>query len=232
MIDRIRYRPDTQPVVLIPGFLCGDPSMGRLAAFLEAHGHRPYPAGMVCNVDCSEAALRRLHRLVVELAEHHQAPVALVGHSRGGLFGRVIAHRSPELVSAVVTLGTPHQNPWRVHPGLVAQALALSVLGSFGLPGIMSASCAVAGSCCSAFWRDLRAPLPPAVRLLSIYSTTDRIVDWRACLDPDGRHAEVTAGHHELPGHRWALRLVVDALSATEAARAVVAADPSARRAA
>ena len=222
IIQSIRGNADIPPVLLIPGFMCGDPSMRPLATFLQAHGYSPHPAGMVCNVDCSEAALRRLRALVVELTERHEGPVALVGHSRGGLFARVIARRNPELVSAVVTLGTPHQDPWRVHPWLMAQALALSFLGSLGLPGIMSAGCGVGGTCCSAFWRDLAAPMPPAVDFLSIFSTTDQIVDWRACLDGRGRHAEVRSDHYELPDHPSAMRLVLGALDAAEAALAPV----------
>ena len=226
MIRSIRANAHNPPVLLIPGFMCGDPSMRPLATFLRAHGHSPYPAGIACNVDCSEAALGRLHALVAELAERHERGVALVGHSRGGLFARVIGQRSPELVSTVVTLGTPHRDPWRVHPWLLAQALALSVLGSLGLPGIMRPGCAISGSCCSGFWRDLAAPLSPGVDFLSIFSTTDQIVDWRACLDAGGRHAEVRTDHHDLPAHPSALRLVLAALEATEATASLVAVEP------
>jgi hypothetical protein len=142
-----------------------------------------------------------------------------------------MARRRPDLVSAVVTLGTPHRDPWRVHPWLVAQALALSVLGSFGLPGIMSAGCGVNGSCCSEFWRDLAVPLPPDVDFLSIFSTIDQIVDWRACLDAGGRHVEVRTDHYDLPAHQSALRLVLGALDPTAPA-APLAAEPPVERAA
>ena len=204
--------PAACPVLLIPGFLCGDASMRPLAAALEAHGHPAYPSGIACNVDCSEAALGPLLRLVGELAARHRAPVAVVGHSRGGLFARVIARRHPDLVSAVITLGTPHRDPWRTHPWLWAQALAFSVLGSLGVPGTMTVACGL-GACCAGFWRDVAAPPPPGVRVLSIYSTTDGIVDWRACLEHDGRHAEVRAGHYELPGHLSTLPMVLAALT-------------------
>jgi triacylglycerol lipase len=209
-----RRSPATCPVLLIPGFLCGDASMRPLAAALEAHGHPAYPSGVGWNVDCSEAALQPLLQLVAGVADRHQGPVALVGHSRGGLFARVIARRRPDLVSAVITLGTPHRGPWRTHPWLWAQALAFSVLGSLGFPGTMTVACGL-GACCAGFWRDVAAPPPPGVRVLSIYSTTDGIVDWRACLEHDGRHAEVKAGHYELPGHVSTLPMVLAALTGT-----------------
>jgi pimeloyl-ACP methyl ester carboxylesterase len=204
--------PADCPVLLIPGFLCGDASMRPLAAALEDHGHPAYPSGIACNVDCSEAALGPLLGLVGDLAARHRAPVAVIGHSRGGLFARVIARRRPDLVSAVVTLGTPHRDPWRTHPWLWAQALAFSVLGSLGFPGTMTVACGL-GACCAGFWRDVAAPPPPTVRVLSIYSTTDGMVDWRACLEHDGRHAEVRAGHYELPGHAATAPIVLAALA-------------------
>jgi triacylglycerol lipase len=200
-----------EPVLLIPGFVCGDGSLGALAALLSASGHVPHLSGLTCNVDCAEASVNRLADRLLRLVERHGSRMALVGHSRGGLFARVLAYRRPDLVSGVVTLGSPHQAPLRVHPVLWGHAMALAVLGTLGVPGLLTPTCAVSG-CCARFWRDLAAPLPAAVGLLSIYSTTDGIVDWRACLDADGRHAEVRAGHYRMPGHPVALRTIASAL--------------------
>lgn len=43
------------------------------------------------------------------LHETGAAKVILIGHSQGGLDARVVAHHHPELVAAVVTVGTPHR---------------------------------------------------------------------------------------------------------------------------
>ena len=43
------------------------------------------------------------------LRETGAAKVILIGHSQGGLDARVVAHEHPELVAAVVTVGTPHR---------------------------------------------------------------------------------------------------------------------------
>jgi pimeloyl-ACP methyl ester carboxylesterase len=77
-----------------------------------------------------EGAAQRLRRLVDELAQSapHRAPVALVGHSLGGLVLRYYARRYPApQVRRLVTLGTPHHGtetarglgPWgrRLVPG-------------------------------------------------------------------------------------------------------------------
>ena len=46
-------RGDGGPVLLVPGFLAGDPSMAVLARWLRRLGHRPVRAGIAFNVRCS-----------------------------------------------------------------------------------------------------------------------------------------------------------------------------------
>src|SRR3954466_12257464 len=49
-----------QPVLLIPGFLAGDESLGLMTRWLRRTGHYTRKAGMRLNVDCSEAAYERI----------------------------------------------------------------------------------------------------------------------------------------------------------------------------
>src|SRR2546423_3618253 len=49
-----------QPVMLIPGFLAGDDSLGLMTQWLRRTGHRTKSAGMRSNVDCSSAVMERL----------------------------------------------------------------------------------------------------------------------------------------------------------------------------
>ena len=109
------------------------------------------------------------------------APMALVGYSRGGLFARVLAVRRPELVSTVVTLGSPHRDQLAVHPVAWATAFGLATTEKSGISAIARYGCG-SGGCCRSFEADLLASLPRNVRLTSIYSRRDGIVDWRACL--------------------------------------------------
>jgi hypothetical protein len=61
--------------------------------------------------------------------------------------------------------------------------------------GLLTAWC-LRGECCEPFRRALADPFPDEVGYLSIYSRTDGIVDWRACLDPEAdEHVEVKASH-------------------------------------
>ncbi len=181
-------------VLLIPGFMTGDRHLGPMKRWLERAGHTTECAGIRLNVDCSEAAVARLERRLESFSAAQGRRVVLVGQSRGGLFARVLAIRRPELVECIVTLGSPHVDPMRVHPGVWLQGAGLALLGSLGLRGVIRHSCR-SGECCAAFRRDLRAPFPRDVRFFSLYSRKDGIVDWRACLDDAAKALEIDSTH-------------------------------------
>ena len=200
------------PVVLVPGFLAGDRSLRGAIDALRAAGHEPHTAGIRWNVACSETAVDRLTATVEALAERDGRRVALVGHSRGGLFARVVAQRRPELVSSVITLGSPHRDQLAVHPLVWMSAATLATAGLLRVPGVLRWSCAGTG-CCERFVRDLAAPLPSGVGVLSVYSRSDGVVDWRACIDPAGRGLEAATTHCGMIAHAPTLWAVAAAIS-------------------
>jgi pimeloyl-ACP methyl ester carboxylesterase len=162
-------------------------------------------------VNCSEAAITRLEERVEVLAECHEQRVALVGQSRGGTLARVIAVRRPDLVSGVVALGSPNVNPLAIHPLVALQVVALGALGTLGAPGVFGKSCHN-GRCCKRFWEDLEADFPAGVGYVSIYSRSDGIVDWKACLDPAAECVEVGASHLGMAANPKAYEAVAAAL--------------------
>jgi pimeloyl-ACP methyl ester carboxylesterase len=192
--------PESRAVMLIPGFLTGDQSLRMLGSWLKRSGHRTCRAGMRLNVDCSEVAVGRLERCLERFCKAQGEQAFLVGQSRGGTFARALAVRRPDLVRGIVTLGSPHLDPLAVHPVVWLQGAALATLGTIGVPRIASYSCAT-GSCCKQFRHDLRAEFPAKVRFVAVYSRTDGIVDWRACLDPAARHVEVESTHCGMSVH-------------------------------
>ena len=184
-----------QPVMLIPGFLAGDDSLGLMTRWLRKTGHHTRSAGMRANVDCSTAAVERLAERLECLAETHGQRVALIGQSRGGNFAKVLAVRHPDLVSGIVTLGSPQLDPLDIHPFVRAQVMAVGTLGTFGLRGLFSHGC-LSGKCCDSFWEDLQKPLRKDVGYLSVYSKSDGVVNWRSCLDPHADELiEISASH-------------------------------------
>jgi pimeloyl-ACP methyl ester carboxylesterase len=186
--------PRSLPVMLVPGFLTGDAQMGTLATWLRRSGHRTHTSGIRLNVDCSAAAVGKLEQRLEAWVEQEGEPAIVIGQSRGGLFARVLAVRRPDLVGSVVTLGSPHLNPFAVHPFIWLQGAAIAGLGAIGLPGFATHRCRN-GGCCAQFSQDLAAPMPRDVRFVSVYSRKDGIVDWPVCLDPHAVHVEVTSTH-------------------------------------
>jgi pimeloyl-ACP methyl ester carboxylesterase len=183
-----------QPVLLVSGLLAGDHSLNFMARWLKQTGHRPCRAGIAFNVDCSERTAQRLERRLECLAEDSGQKVALVGQSRGGSFARVLAVRRPDLVSGIVTLGSPLKHQLAVHPLIRASVLGMGVLGTAGIDGLMRRSC-LWGDCCTTYWDDFATGFPAGVGFVSLYSRTDGIVKWKACLDPAAEQVEVNASH-------------------------------------
>src|SRR3954451_1509466 len=206
-----------QPVMLIPGFLAGDDSLGLMTTWLRRTGHWTKSAGIRSNVDCSSAIVERLAESLDCLAETSGQRVAIIGQSRGGNIAKVLAVRHPELVSGIVTLGSPQLDPFDVHPLVRAQVYAVGTLGTLGIHGLFKHSCKW-GKCCETFWEDLAGPMPRDVGYLSVYSKSDGIVRWRACLDPDAQHLEIDASHVGMAVHPRAFRAVAGALEEFRAA--------------
>lgn len=212
-----------QPVLLIPGFLAGDPSLTTMTKWLRRTGHHTRKAGIRLNVACSGAAVSRLEERLEEFAAA-RGPVTIIGQSRGGTFAKALAVRRPDLVSGIVTVGAPVVAPLAVHPLVRVQVLALGALGTLGAPGFFKHSC-LAGDCCSRFSEELAGSVPDGVGYVALYSRSDGIVSWRSCLDPAAdEHVEVRASHCGMCLNAEAYRAIAAALerfrSRSAAARA------------
>jgi triacylglycerol lipase len=197
------------PVLLVPGFMAGDGSLGVLRNWLRRAGHDVEVTGLVFNIRYSELVARAI---TVRLREMHQRlgrKVTIVGHSRGGILAKVVADRQPGAVRRVVTLGSPLGDPYDIHPLTMAGvrfAHALNVLryacgGGVELP----------------FLRELEAPA--RVPLVSIYSRTDGIVHWEACLRPDAVCLEVAGSHLGLSVNLHVYKLLAGLLPSRSALR-------------
>jgi pimeloyl-ACP methyl ester carboxylesterase len=114
-----------------------------------------------------------------------ESRVSLVGHSRGGVLAKVLSHRHPDLVEQVITLGSPLNDPFDVHPLTMAGVHAAHLFNAvrYGHPASVEMR----------FMRDLRAA--PRVPMTSIYSRSDGVVNWKACLRPDINAIEVHGSH-------------------------------------
>ncbi len=198
LIDRDFLRPVRRPgspaVLLVPGFMAGDQSLNVLGGWLRRRGSRTERAGILLNTDCAERALDGIESRLRRLAARESGRVVVIGQSRGGQLARVAALRNPDLVSMIVMLGSPVLDPLGVGPAVLGAVRSVALLGDLGVPGMLSNECGD-GPCCAAFREDLLAPLPADMRAAAIYSLSDGIVSWRACLDPCADHIEVQSSH-------------------------------------
>jgi len=108
-----------QPVLVIPGFLCSDQTTFSLRSELARAGYRVHGWKQGWNLGTKPDTLEKLGERINSLG--HDRPIVIVGWSLGGLFGREFARYHPELVKALITLGSPfsgdpHQNNvWQLY---------------------------------------------------------------------------------------------------------------------
>ena len=192
-----------QPLLLVPGFMAGDRSLATLERFLLKLGYHAERAGLAFNVQTSEAVLTQMTARLTSLHGWLGERVAIVGHSRGGVLGKVAAQRHPDLVAGVITLGSPLADPYDVHPVTMAGVRAAQAYNwlRFGRRGQVERD----------FLQDLAKP--SAVPLVSIYSRSDGIVSWRACLRPDATCVEVEGSHAGLAVNPAVYAFVAQALA-------------------
>ncbi len=99
---------DGPPVLIIPGFLATDRTTMEIRRALARAGWRSYPWMLGVNTGAKANTMDLLRqRLDAIQGDSGGQPVLVVGWSLGGMFARELAHRCPEKVRAVITLGSP-----------------------------------------------------------------------------------------------------------------------------
>jgi pimeloyl-ACP methyl ester carboxylesterase len=138
--------------------------------------------------------------------------IAIIGQSRGGALARVAAVRNAELVGTLAMLGSPVLDPLSVAPAVLGAVRSVARLGDLGVPGLFSTKCRD-GECCAAFRADLTAPLPDDLRAVAVYSRSDGIVSWEACLDPYAECVEVQSSHAGMSVNVGVYRVLAEVLA-------------------
>ena len=152
------------------------------------------------------------------------APLALIGHSRGGHFAKALGHRRPDLVSRVITMGSGLDTAFDISIPTRAAVAAVRWVHVQTTDRVAKNGC-FTDTCRCRFTQDFAGEFPASVPLVSIYSRGDGVVWWEACTVPYARNVEVTGSHIGLAYNRKAYRVIGDALVPVERAGA-----PAARR--
>ena len=194
-----------RPVMLIPGLLAGDVSLDVMRRWLKRAGFRPLRSGINVNVQASSVLVERI---AARLRQRNQGRKAIViGQSRGGSLGFGLAQRHPELVERVISLGTPLGDPLDIHPSTMAAVHGLRLVHTLrrGARDIDTDF-------------DRSVTEPARVPTTSLYSRSDGIVHWRACLRPDVEAIEVGGSHVGMAVSPRAYREIARLLTTPEAA--------------
>lgn len=220
-------RGDGHPVLVLPGFTAGDESTVLLRRLLERLGYRPLPWGLGRNTGSADVQ-ERLFDLFESLTRQYDANVSIVGQSLGGLYARELARTFSDRVRQVVSLGSPFSSsdPASTH-GFVRRLFLY-------LSGMSPDEMAV---------RLLEQAEAPPVPSTAVYSRSDGVVHWSACLEYEAERSEnveVFGSHSGMAVNPLVLHVVADRLAQPEGAwrpferrrgwRALYYPEPAARR--
>ena len=185
--------PVRRTVLVVPGFGFGDASTAPMQLALHRAGFGVERSHIVANVRCSDRAVDRLAVVAQRLVERDGRRLQVVGHSRGGMLARGLAARHPELVSTVISLGAPLNEEFAFYEIPRPIVGVLRVVHQRD-PQLRQRQC-VTAACTCPYMQAVHRPFPDTVELVSYYTTSDGIVDWRACMIPGAENVEVPGTH-------------------------------------
>jgi len=192
-------RGDGHGVLVLPGLLASDVSTAVLRRFVRRLGYDVHGWQLGRNRGPTNEVLDQLPRQLSVLAERTSMPVSLIGWSLGGIYGRELARRYPDLVRRVITLGSPFAltDPRQSHAdGAYMRRQYLHATGRVPTREQVAAPIGVAST--------------------AAYSRRDGIVAWQACIEPETalhENVEVRCAHLGFGTDPATLWLIADRLA-------------------
>jgi pimeloyl-ACP methyl ester carboxylesterase len=201
---------DGHPVMVLPGFLASDVSTRPLRSFLRVKGYQSEGWGLGRNlgthiVGGDHIVSDELIDQVIRLSVKSNQKVSLVGWSLGGILAREVSRVAPDCVRQVITLGSPFNSSEGTTP-MVAKMFEM-------INGDLVAK--------NSHLVEKTYTAPP-VPSSAIYSRSDGIVSWRACINkPDAlnkqtENIEVKGSHSGLGHNHQAIRIIANRLAQPE----------------
>lgn len=187
--------------MVIPGMLSGDNSTALLRSTLREAGFDNYGWGEGFNTRVTAETVARVEQRLADIAGRTGQKVIVIGWSLGGLYARLLAHRRPELVEMVMTLGSPFSgnrranNAWRLYERLNDHTVDAPP-----------------------FSEDVSAK--PPVPTVAMWSASDGIVapaSARGLPGESDRQVELPFRHFELGSSRRAIAKIVEILESCSA---------------
>jgi pimeloyl-ACP methyl ester carboxylesterase len=169
-----------QPVLVLPGYGAGDGSTAVLKTYLRLLGYRVSGWHLGRNSGDVTDLMPRVMKRLLSMHRRTQQRVRLIGWSLGGFIAREAARERPDLVHQVITLGTPVVGGPKYT--VIAQRLRRRGIDLDALEANIAA-------------RNL---VLIRTQVTALYSRSDAVVAWQACIDHHGEnveHVEVQTAH-------------------------------------
>lgn len=196
-------RGDGRPVMLLPGYGTDQHSMRPLGRYLEYLGYDVYDWGLGRNRGDVDGDMVRVGERAAELSDElGGAAITLIGWSLGGVVAREAARLFEPRVREVITLGTP-------------------IVGGPKYTAVANKFAKIANIDLDEFEKEVHERNSIGIRqpLTCIYSRSDGVVGWRACVDSYNDHArniEVKSSHFGIGANGRVWRIIADTLAAED----------------
>ena len=202
-------RGDGKAVLVLPGMFGNDFYLQPLRSWLRRIGYRPTVSTIAINAGCSRRLIEQVEVGLARQLASTEGPVAIIGHSRGGMLGKAIASRLGERCTHFIALGSP---VGRILKSGKEGMIALARDNSDANDQVAAPSVVEAGRramkffdpdcdspfCDCAYVQDLLAPFPAGTRTFTVYSSEDQVVAPAACAMDGATNIEVTGTHSGL----------------------------------
>ncbi len=100
-------RGDGKAVLVLPGLFANDFYLQPLRTWLGRIGYKPTVSTIAINAGCSRRLIERVEAGLERQLKSTEGPVAIIGHSRGGMLGKAIASRLGDRCAHFIALGSP-----------------------------------------------------------------------------------------------------------------------------
>ena len=196
-------RGDGHPVYVLPGFMADDPSTLVLRRYLDRIGYEAFAWDLGRNLGPRGDLENRMLEKVVAISRHFEEPVSLIGQSLGGVFAREIAKEIPDSVRQVITLGSPFRHNSDPGDGTYPAVARLFEYASGEDMETLRE-------------RFSEISNPPPVPCTSIFSRTDGVASWMACLEMETEQTdniEIVASHCGMGFNPLVFYIIADRLA-------------------
>jgi triacylglycerol lipase len=211
-------RGDGRLVVVIPGLFGNDLYLEPLRYWLRHIGYSPISSSLWVNAGCLRRLQEQVLAQIIRRAKGKTNPIALIGHSRGGVLARAIAGHLRGQISHLVMLGSPigafrqAVESGEIYSSSAGQLRTMIVQASRFALRVLDPNCRFPNCACE-FLQNVARPLDASTSLLSIHSRDDEVAPADTIEPSEGERREVGGGHASLVYNAAVYRLLGDFLA-------------------